>query len=535
MALFFWFRKRQQSQQTAQKLKMEQEHKVLLNEMKLKFFTNISHDLRTPLTMIITPLQMLMDENKDEKTHRKLNTIYKNAQQLLALINSLLDFRKLDVGMDKLSYKSGDIVVFIREICDFFQEYAAEHSIRFNFMTEVQGLNMWFDPDKVRKVMNNLLSNAFKFTPDHGEINVLLYCEDENVSICVSDNGVGILDSDKAHIFDRFYQASHTQDKTGSGIGLHIANEYIHMHHGTISVADNVPKGSVFTIMLPITSYMGEGEETHTVEPSGTDEPTTAPELPVKKLPYTILVVDDNKEFCHFMAEYLSDEYHVLTAYNGEEALEVLGKEEVNITITDLMMPVMNGTELCRQIKTNLKWSHIPVILLTARMAEEYRNEGYEQGADDYIIKPFDFNLLKLRIRKFIEWTEWSHRTFSQKMEVTPQEITITSLDEQLISKAISIVEANISDSYFSVEKLSCELGLSRSHLYKKLMLITGKGPAEFIRIIRLKRGRQLLEKSQKQIAEIAYEVGFNSPKRFTISFKKEFGILPSDYVRSLK
>lgn len=235
------------------------------------------------------------------------------------------------------------------------------------------------------------------------------------------------------------------------------------------------------------------------------------------------------------MAEYLSDEYHVLTAYNGEEALEVLGKEEVNITITDLMMPVMNGTELCRQIKTNLKWSHIPVILLTARMAEEYRNEGYEQGADDYIIKPFDFNLLKLRIRKFIEWTEWSHRTFSQKMEVTPQEITITSLDEQLISKAISIVEANISDSYFSVEKLSCELGLSRSHLYKKLMLITGKGPAEFIRIIRLKRGRQLLEKSQKQIAEIAYEVGFNSPKRFTISFKKEFGILPSDYVRSLK
>lgn len=254
-----------------------------------------------------------------------------------------------------------------------------------------------------------------------------------------------------------------------------------------------------------------------------------------EELRYTILLVDDNKDFCSFMSEYLSDEYAIQVAYNGAEALKILEKNSVNIVISDIMMPVMNGTELCRQIKTNMQWSHIPVILLTARMAEEYKSEGFEQGADDYIVKPFDFKLLKLRIRKFIEWTEKSHRKFSQKIEVTPNEITITPLDEQFIEKAIKIVEERMSDSDFSVEMLGAELGLSRSHLYKKLMCITGKGPAEFIRIIRLKRSKQLLKESQKQIAEIAYEVGFSSPKRFTVNFKNEFGISPSDYIRSLK
>ena len=250
---------------------------------------------------------------------------------------------------------------------------------------------------------------------------------------------------------------------------------------------------------------------------------------------YTILLVDDNKDFWSSRSEYRSDEYAIQVAYNGAEALKILEKNSVNIVISDIMMPVMNGTELCRQIKTNMQWSHIPVILLTARMAEEYKSEGFEQGADDYIVKPFDFKLLKLRIRKFIEWTEKSHRKFSQKIEVTPNEITITPLDEQFIEKAIKIVEERMSDSDFSVEMLGAELGLSRSHLYKKLMCITGKGPAEFIRIIRLKLSKQLLKESQKQIAEIAYEVGFSSPKRFTVNFKNEFGISPSDYIRSLK
>lgn len=416
-----------------------------------------------------------------------------------------------------------------------FQEYALDHTISFCFMCEVENLNMSFDPVKIKKVMNNLLSNAFKYTPDKGEINVHLYREDDNVCICVADNGQGIIDKDKKHIFERFYQVQQTSEKTGSGIGLHIANEYVHLHKGTISVTDNFPKGSVFTVKLPIVTYASEKEE---LLPELLNNDKAPNELPVpnaEELRYTILLVDDNKDFCSFMSEYLSDEYAIQVAYNGAEALKILEKNSVNIVISDIMMPVMNGTELCRQIKTNMQWSHIPVILLTARMAEEYKSEGFEQGADDYIVKPFDFKLLKLRIRKFIEWTEKSHRKFSQKIEVTPNEITITPLDEQFIEKAIKIVEERMSDSDFSVEMLGAELGLSRSHLYKKLMCITGKGPAEFIRIIRLKRSKQLLKESQKQIAEIAYEVGFSSPKRFTVNFKNEFGISPSDYIRSLK
>ena len=242
-----------------------------------------------------------------------------------------------------------------------------------------------------------------------------------------------------------------------------------------------------------------------------------------------------NRDFCEFMADSLSDDYIVLTAENGQEALEVLKNTDINIVVSDVMMPVMDGTELCRQMKTNIHWSHIPIILLTARTAEESRIESLESGADDYITKPFNFNVLKLRINKFIEWTEKCHHDFSQKVDISPSEITITSLDEQLIQKAIQVVEEHLTDTNFSVEILSETLGLSRSHLYKKLMCITGKGPAEFIRIVRLKRGRQLLDKSQMQIAEIAYAVGFNSPKRFTQNFRNEFGISPSDYLRSLK
>jgi DNA-binding response OmpR family regulator len=294
-----------------------------------------------------------------------------------------------------------------------------------------------------------------------------------------------------------------------------------------------MPKGSIFTLSLPIIEIeVIEELDTEEVPEDGVIEHVEGQNLPIDPV---LLFVDDNNELCEFMADSLSDEYTVLLANNGQEAIDQLQKQDIDVVVSDVMMPIMDGTELCRQIKTNIHWSHIPVILLTARTAEEYKIEGLEMGADDYLTKPFNFNLLKLRIRKFLEWTEKCHVSFSQKMDITPSEITITPLDEQLIEKAIKVVEEHIGDPEFSVEDLGSAVGLSRSHLYKKLMSITGKGPAEFIRTIRLKRGRQLLGKSQLQIAEIAYEVGFNSPKRFTINFKNEFGILPSEYIRSIK
>ncbi|MBB3188470.1 hybrid sensor histidine kinase/response regulator [Microbacter margulisiae] len=517
-----------------QRIRLEHEQKISLNEMKLRFFTNISHDLRTPLTLIMTPIQMLLNEVSDERLHKKLYTMNKNAEQLLQLINSLLDFRKLDVGAETLHLKNGDIVNLINEIYSSFQVYAADRQITFTLVKEMESLSMQFDSDKVQKILINLLSNAFKYTPDGGNIIVSMHRQQDNISVSVSDTGSGISDAEKQHIFERFFQVPDRQEKTGSGIGLHIVNEYVRMHGGVVSVVDNVPVGSVFTFTLPfIEADASDGEPIPNQIPE--EEVPDQPESPKIPTKATILFVDDNRDLCDFMSDSLSDEYVVLTAHNGQEAMEQLNAYDVNIVVSDVMMPNMSGTELCKLIKTNILWSHIPVILLTARTAEESQIEGLELGADDYITKPFNLNILKLRVRKFIEWTEKCHIAFSEKVDISPSEITITSLDQQLIEKAIKVVEENMSDTEFSVETLGYAVGMSRSHLYKKLMNITGKGPAEFIRTVRLKRGRQLLEKSQLQIAEIAYAVGFNSPKIFTKNFRMEFGISPSEYLRSLK
>ena len=512
-------------------LKLDQENHI--NEMKLRFFTNISHDLRTPLTLIITPLQTILNGDLEDGLRKKINMINKNAEQLLQLINSLLDFRKLDVGAETLQPRLGNYVNFIREICVPFNAYAEERQMSFSFSSEIEKLSMEFDPSKVKKIFFNLLSNAFKYTDNGGSVDVHLYQEEDYVCVSVSDSGQGISDVEKKQIFERFYQSSEKQEKTGSGLGLHIVNEYVHMHNGSISVADNLPHGSNFIFKLPIVEVI-DTEEQNTEETVEVEILET--HKAVKQTDHNVLLfVDDNLDLCSFIQDNLSGEYRVLVANNGREALEQLKKNDVHIVVSDVMMPVMSGTELCKQVKNNINWSHIPVILLTARAAEENKLEGLEMGADDYLTKPFNFEMLKLRISKFLEWTNKSHQSFSQKMDVSPAEITITPLDEQLIERAIKEVEKRIADSDFSVEELSAAVGLSRTHLYKKLMFITGKGPSEFIRTIRLKRGRQLLEESQLQISEIAYAVGFNSPKRFTINFKNEFGVSPSEYLKRLK
>lgn len=516
-----------------QRAQFEREQKANLDEMKLRFFTNVSHDLRTPLTLIITPLQNLLDGPIDEGIRKKLDIIYRSATQLHSLINALLDFRKLDFGAEALKLNPGDMIGFIKELCIPFYTYAHDRQINFSVVDEQKICMMKFDHDKVKKILLNLLSNAFKFTPDGGSITLRIYQEGEMVNLSVTDTGDGISDEDKPRIFERFYQSQQNTEQTGSGIGLHIVNEYVRLHGGVIRVDDNNPKGSIFVVELPVIDAeanepdhdFGDINEIETTE---IEEETLLPVQPV------LLFVDDNKDLCDFIADSFTDDFTVILANNGQQALEQLHDNDVTIVVSDVMMPVMSGTELCKRIKTNIQWSHIPVILLTARTAEEYQIQGLELGADDYLTKPFNFNVLKLRIFKFIEWTEKCHRSFSQKLDISPGEITITSLDEKLIGKAIHIVEEHIGDPDFTVEELGSAVGLSRSHLYKKLMSITGKGPAEFIRAIRLKRGMQLLEKSQMQIAEIAYTVGFNSPKRFSINFKSEFGISPSDYLRSI-
>lgn len=518
-----------------QRLHIEQQQAVRMNEMKLRFFTNISHDFRTPLTLILTPLQVMVSEVEDAPMQKKLKSIQKNAEQLLALVNQLLDFRKLDVGAESIKLTMGNFGDFVKDVAASFRDYAIERNITLNVEDNAGQCFCQFDRDKIRKILTNLMSNAFKYTPDGGSVTISIVKDEPNIGVGVKDTGIGISDADKKHIFERFFQTKQDIDKTGSGVGLHIVNEYVRLHGGEIKVSDNKPCGTIFTFSIPYkkvdtdqVNVEVELTETENIEVAETE---TEAQVNIDKKP-TVLIVDDLKDMCEFLSDNLSEEFEVLTASNGVEALSVMKDNDVNLIVSDVMMPEMDGMELCRRVKSDLKYSHIPVILLTARAAEESKVEGLELGADDYLTKPFNFNVLKLRIRKFLEWTKRSHKNFAQKIDVAPSEITITKLDEQFIAKAIKIVEEHIDNSEFTVEDLSREVGLTRGHLYKKLMSITGKGPSDFIRIIRLKRARQYLEESQYQVSEIAYMVGFNSPKIFSKNFKAEFGILPSDLAK---
>ena len=554
IGILLWRRMRKQQQERTEHQRQLMEHQKMeqITEMKLQFFTNISHDLRTPLTLIISPLEKLKNYKIEElKTPEQfqsfnssvlqpsLNFIHKNAQLLLNEVSALLDFRRLDAGGETLNLQRGDIVDHLNSILVSFGDYAEERGIRLSFEHEVDSFIMDYDREKMNKVIYNLFSNALKFTPSGGSVSLSFRQENDNVIIAVADTGKGIPDSDKPKIFKRFYQsATNDSSQTGSGIGLHIASDYVRLHHGTISVSDNTPVGTLFTVMLPVKSeeLRVKSEEFPTGVPSAEDMAAANSSLFTlhSSLP-RLLIVDDNADMLSFVSSCMKETYEVHTATDGASALDILQREQIDLIISDVMMPGIDGFELCRRVKSDINLSHIPIILLTARTTDVSRIEGLQLGADDYLTKPFNIEVLRLRVKKFIEWEQNNHQQFRQKMNIEPSEITITPLDEQFIKKAIALVEQNISDSDFSVETLAAGVAMSRSTLYKKLMAITGQGPAEFIRTIRIKRGRALLETSQMQVTEIAYAVGFTTVKSFTMNFKAEYGMTPSEFLRNNK
>lgn len=531
-------RRQQQQKWQQQKEDLERQKLVQMTEMKLQFFTNISHDLRTPLTLIITPIDALVKklENGQQPTTLlpQLKNIRKNAQLLLSQVSSLLDFRRLDVGAETLQASPSDIVTQLGTICLSFDDYSHERDITLQYTPSEPSFVMTYDKEKLNKMVYNLLSNAFKFTPQGGHISVQFSHDDHEATITVADTGRGIPDKDKHSIFHRFYRAeTDDQSQTGSGIGLHIVKEYVTMHGGTVSVSDNTPQGSVFKIKLPLKTTSMEGSSQAEISMANTqsgDLPFT--EGMEKGNESSILIVDDNPDILAFISNSLADDYDVRTATDGQSALDIVADQNISLIISDVMMPGIDGFELCRRLKSDIHTSHIPIILLTARTTDQSKIEGLQLGADDYITKPFNMDVLQLRVQKFMEWANKSHQEFKQKLDVNPSEITITPLDEQFLQKAIQLVEKQMTDTDFSVEKLGQQLGMSRSFLYKKLMAVTGLGPAEFIRTIRIKRGMALLERSQMQITEIAYAVGFNSLKSFTMNFKAEYGMTPSEYLK---
>lgn len=540
VALVIIYRRRRLKEKIRlQKMEETNEQQRKLNEIKLQFFTNVSHDLKTPLTLILSPLQLLLKGEHDDLTRSRLSIINRNAKHLLSLIDRILDFRKLDIGGETVHPVKCEVISSLTEVCGNFMGAASERNIDIIVRSGIDHLYSETDIEKIKKSLYNVLSNALKFSPDNSKINVDFDYTDGLLGIEVSDNGPGIPDDIKKNVFLRFFQGKYNESNPGSGIGLHIVSGYVKMLRGDVTVRDNHPTGAIFKMTIPMDNREDEIEATAEANDTSVTpivSENTSKGADVEKMPMTVLVVDDNRDLCLFLSDALGGEgYKVVMAADGAEALAALDKNNVGIVVSDVMMPGIDGIELCRKIKSDVRYSYIPVILLTAKGSDDAKIKGLECGADDYLTKPFNFDILRLRISKFIEQGKEKNQRFNKEDNIQPADITITPLDEQFIHKAVKIVEAHISDLDFDVEALSRELGISRGHLYKKLMGIIGIGPSGFIRSIRIKRGRQLLEKSQMRVSEVAYAVGFNTSKQFSISFKEQYGMTPTEYINSLK
>lgn len=516
---------------THQRLARKNEEK--LNQMKFSFFTNVSHEFRTPLTLILTPLESILKDIKETAIEPRIRLVYRHARDLQNLVNQLLDFRRLEVSGEKLNLTFGDIVEFVMQFEDLYSKLAEERKIIFRVNVDVAEIYMYFDKDKTYKIINNLLSNAFKFSDQGGSITMQLThtvgSRDSGfIQLKVQDTGIGISENDLPNIFHRFYQSPSAQG--GSGIGLHLVKEYVNLHSGEISVESEKGKGTTFVLRMPdnlAPENTFQAEETITTKESK-DENAVQLESIKKKL----LVVEDNEDLREFLVAELSRKYDVIEAENGEVGMRQAKKVLPDLIVSDVLMPKMNGLDLCKQIKSDLYTSHIPVILLTARSTEEHKISGYQSGADEYLSKPFNLDILLLRIDKLIEQQSHRKAEFAQKIEVNPKEITITSIDEQLIQKALDCIEKNMGNPDYSVLQFSLDMGMDRTVLYKKLQSITGLSPSEFLRSIRLKRAAQILVQGKYPVAEVAEMVGFNTPKYFSRYFREAFGMTPSQYVQ---
>jgi DNA-binding response OmpR family regulator/two-component sensor histidine kinase len=445
------------------------------------------------------------------------------------LVNQLLDFRRLELAGEKLHLTYGNISEFLQQFVPMFEKLAQLKQIDFSVESPETDDFLYFDNAKLHKVINNLLSNAFKFTPAGGEIKVISYKQGERFFIEVVDSGVGIPKNELPLIFNRYFQGSNAQE--GSGIGLHLVKEYMELHQGSIVVESESGVKTVFRLELPMSLGPISADTKGTV----LNDSTTPVERSEERTSRTLLVVEDNEELRNFLVTELRKSYLVLEAANGLVAEKLAFSESPDLIVSDVMMPVMDGLELCQRVKSDVRTSHIPVILLTAKVTEEQKLSGFQSGADEYIAKPFSLEMLLLRIQQLIEQQDRRKGNFSGKIEVNPSEITISSLDEQFLQKALDAVERNMGNPDYTVQQLSSELGMDRSVLYKKLQSLTDLSPLEFIRSLRLKRAAQLLIQGGYPVAEVAEMVGFNTQKYFAKYFKEAFGVLPSQYAQQVR
>lgn len=519
-----------------------------LNQAKLRFFTNISHEFRTPITLIVGPMEkILADKNFSKKYYDTFNMMLKNANRLLRLVNQLMDLRKVESGSMKLKVTESNLLSFIEDIKSTFAELALQKQIDFTLVKEVDELTCWFDADKIDKILFNLLSNAFKHTPKHGEISIKINRTIHNsknyACIEVKDSGKGIPKEELDRIFERFYQTSNNNvSEAGSGVGLSLTYNLVEIHKGVIKVDSEEGSGATFQLLLPLfdDAYSDDEKKSLEVIPRENyshEKPELESEIVFKKQDTNeeqpnkvkILIVEDNHDLRKYIANELSEQYEILEAENGKVGLEVAINKLPELIISDVMMPEMDGLELCKSIKENLLTNHIPVILLTAKTSIEQRIEGIEQGADSYIPKPFHPEHLHIRVKKLIELRATLKAKFSDEMNSAQTEIE--TIEDKFLKKITKIIHEHISKTEMSIEWLSKEMGMSRGHLHRKLKLLTDKSPSEFVRVIKLNKSLALLKNKEYNISEVCYMVGFNSPSYFTNCFKAQFKMSPTEFV----
>lgn len=559
--------------QAKEKYRVRQEmlkHKHLeeINEAKLQFFINISHEIRTPMSLIISPLQKLISTDNDAERQKSYSLIERNAQRILNLINQLMDIRKIDKNQMKLSFTEVELIGFINNIKDTFAYQATSKNAQLNLITQLDSLKVWLDPNNFDKVIFNLLSNALKHIQNEGKINIYINSvhnsEEEAplnncAEIIIEDNGTGIKESEMTRIFERFYQISDDRSRSkGTGIGLHLSMSLVKMHHGTITVKnnDNQP-GCSFIIHIPLgrahlsaediapetseNTALTSSEDNafqhiplHLEENEGGDD--NGKKLPRKK--HSVLIVEDEDDIRNYLLTELSNYFRVLSCSNGKEALEIIMSHMPNLVLSDIMMPEINGITLLKKLKQNIKTNHIPVILLTAKNSEKDYIEGLSLGADAYIAKPFNLEILITTIENLIRNREVLRNNFSGKQEQDGQIEVVQpqSADEKLMKKVMKAINKNLNNPDLNAEMIAAEVGISRVHLYRKLKEITNQSTRDFIRNIRLKQAEILL-KSEKNysISEISQLVGFNNTTYFSNAFKELYGVSPSKYMEYCK
>ena len=522
-------------------------HAEEMADAKLRFFMNISHEIRTPMTLIVTPLLSLIKQDDDPQRRSIYETIRRNAERILGLINQMMDLRKIDKGQMQMRMCETDIIGFVGDIHTLFEQQARVKNIQFAYEHDAKELPVWIDRGNFDKVIVNILSNAFKFTPPGGIIRILLTHDDQQVRIAIYDNGETIPEDKLDRIFERFYQsASSVNDRNvGTGIGLDLTRSLVELHHGTIQAHNNTDgHGCEFVVTIPLgKEHLKESEIASTpntqhptpntlLEAAPSNLPPLGEAAPSKR--QRIVIVEDDSEIRDFLADELQGDYDVAACTNGREGLAEVLRSLPDLVISDIMMPEMDGNTLCSKIKSSPTTSHIPVVLLTAKSRDEDQLEGLETGADAYIMKPFNMDILRRTILNLINTHRMLRLKYSRNdlLEEKVERIDMKSPDDKLLERVMVVINRNISNSDLSVDSIAEEVGISRVHLHRKMKELTGQTPHDFIRNIRLKRAAHLLANNNMNIAEVMYACGFNNSASFSTIFKRFYGLSPRDYMK---